>query len=267
MTDPKQKLIDPEPKLTDPEPKLTSTHNLGKICLLVAVVLFGAKIAVFSQLEHTEPDIFTPCSTTCAGQTVSLVFLLTAFRNDIFNWTLIKSIPRNTWFWMTMGTCLFTVLSPMLLYNGLLTVNVTRATIIQRCEVLNLLLLAKPLGIADKWPSKWEFANCVIILLGIVLTLLLSYEAFHPVAGGYMAYILSDGELMIFLSTLCDPISIIINKRFLKDVPIGFFVCYRQILGTILYHCIALSRGVNVLCFTSATVQKLWINMLWYGPW
>ena len=52
-----------------------------------------------------------------------------------------------------------------------------------------------------------------------------------------MAYILSDGEL----ETLCDPISIIINKRFLKDVPIGFFVCYRQILGTILA---SLFRGV-----------------------
>ena len=77
-------------------------------------------------------------------------------------------------------------------------------------------------------------------------------------------YIVSDDELIFFISTLCDPISIIINKRFVTNVPIGF-VCYRQILGTILYHCIALSRGVNVFCFTSSTVPKLWINMLWFG--
>ena len=49
----------------------------------------------------------------------------------------------------------------MLLYNAVKTVNVTRATIIQRCEVLNLLFLAKPLGIAEKWPSKWEICNCI----------------------------------------------------------------------------------------------------------
>ena len=241
--------------------------RLGKLCLIIAVVLFGAKIAVFSELERNEPDVYTPCSTICAGQTVSLVFLLTAMKNDAFNLKLIKSIPRKTWFWMTAGTILFTVLSPMLLYNGLTTVNVTRATIIQRFEVINLLLLAKPLGIADKWPSKWELSNCFLIFIGIVLTLLLSYKHFHPDSGGYMMYIVSNGELMIFLSTICDPLSIIINKRFVKEVPIGFFVCYRQLLGTIIYHSIALWRGVNVFCFTSLTVQKLWINMLWYGPW
>ena len=80
-------------------------------------------------------------------------------------------------------------------------------------------------------------------------------------------HIVSNDELMIFISTLCDPLSIIINKRFVTKVPIGFFVCYRQILGTILYHGIALLRGVDVFCFTSSTVPKLWINMLWFGPW
>ena len=252
--------------MTDPESK-PPNRRLGKICLFVAVVLIGGKIAVYSQLEHTEPDVYTPCSTLCAGQTVSLVFLLTAMRKDVFNLELIKSIPRITWFWMTIGTLLFTVLSPMLVFNAVKTVNVTRITIIQRSEVIFLLFLAKPLGIAEKWPSKWEIGNCFLIALGIVLTLLLSYEYFHPVSGGYLMHIVSNDELMVFISTLCDPLSIIINKRFVTKVPIGFFVCYRQILGTILYHCIALLRGVDVFCFTSSTVPKLWINMLWFGPW
>ena len=230
--------LNDRPRVEAAEPKAWE-----KICLFVAVVLLGGKIAVYSQLEHTEPDVYTPCSTLCAGQTVSLVFLLTAMRKDVFNLELIKSIPRITWFWMTIGTLLFTVISPMLVFNAVKTVNVTRITIIQRSEVIFLLFLAKPLGIAEKWPSKWEIGNCFLIALGIVLTLLLSYEYFHPVSGGYLMHIVSNDELMIFISTLCDPLSIIINKRFVTKVPIGFFVCYRQILGTILYHGIALLRG------------------------
>ena len=67
-----------------------------------------------------------------------------------------------------------------------------------------------------------EIGNCFLIALGIVLTLLLSYEYFHPVSGGYLMHIVSNDELMIFISTLCDPLSIIINKRFVTKVPIGF---------------------------------------------
>ena len=44
----------------------------------------------------------------------------------------------------------------MLVFNAVKTVNVTRITIIQRSEVIFLLFLAKPLGIAEKWPSKWR---------------------------------------------------------------------------------------------------------------
>ena len=98
-------------KLNDRPRVEAAERRLGKICLFVAVVLIGGKIAVYSQLEHTEPDVYTPCSTLCAGQTVSLVFLLTAMRKDVFNLELIKSIPRITWFWMTIGTLLFTVIS------------------------------------------------------------------------------------------------------------------------------------------------------------
>eukprot|EP00943_MAST-04B_sp_MAST-4B-sp1_P009950 g9950.t1 len=157
---------------------------------------------------------------------------------------------------------LFTVASPMLFYEGLETVNVTRAAIIKRFEVIHLMLLAKPLGIAEKWPSKWETINCIILVLGIVLTLVLSYDAFM----GHTNYILQSGEFLIYLSTICDPLSIIINKRFINDVPLGFFAFYRQFLGTIALHMINLSRGVNVFCFNSVSNQTLWLNMLWYGP-
>ena len=239
-----------------------SKGRLGKLCLTIAILCFGAKIAVFEHLNRTQPDIFTPCSTLCAGQTVSLVVLIFAMWKDIFNFEEVKKIPLITWFWMSLGTMLFTVLSPMLLYNGLTTVNVTRATIIQRFEVVHLLLLAKPLGIAKKWPSKWEIINCILIVIGIMLTLILSFEMYI----GHMDYIVSSGELLIYLSTICDPLSIIINKRYLKNIPIGFFAFYRQFLGTIIYHLIAVSRGVNIFCFTTSTNQTLWLNMLWFGP-
>ena len=62
-----------------------SKGRLGKLCLTIAILCFGAKIAVFEHLNRTQPDIFTPCSTLCAGQTVSLVVLIFAMWKDIFN--------------------------------------------------------------------------------------------------------------------------------------------------------------------------------------
>ena len=247
---------------SETEKKPAKICSLGTLALIVAVLMFGSKLTVLKLLYEWDDKVFTPCSTICAGQTVSLVFLLVFFRKDAFDFKMIKTIKPKTWFWMSVGTLIFNVIGQYFQNTGLKTVTVTRASIIGRFDTVHLMLLAKPLGIASKAPSKWELSNCFLIVVGIVLTIVLS----HTGVLGETDYFIGAGEIFIYITSLCEPISIIINKRFVSHVPIGFFIVYRQVTGTLIYHLFSLVRGVNVFCFTSASSFKLWSTMLWYGP-
>ncbi len=237
----------------------------GKMLLLTAVTLLGMKSAAFKYLNKSDKNLFTPCSTICTSQTITL-FVIFIFKKDDVVWERITAVRSKEWLAMCGIALAFNVFGPFLEYGALdAGMSNSDKSILAQLSPLYLMMLAKPAGVRQDWPSKTETFIVGIMFLGM----LMSFVVPSLVLGKPVLEQMGPGvsPLFMVLAALADPISILLNKRYLRGVPIGILCVFRNLVGTVVYHAVALYRGKNPFCFSFGDPRAvtLWLNMLWYG--
>ena len=91
----------------------------GEAILLACLLLLSSQNSVFSYLNSIDAYIFSPCSVLCSANACSVVFfgVYSILRNDIKQEDLLK-ITLMQWVWLTVGSILYSVIGPLLLFSA-----------------------------------------------------------------------------------------------------------------------------------------------------
>ena len=205
-------------------------RGIGEVLLLCALFIFSSSNTAFSLLQQHDEELFLPCNVLCSSNIIGLV-LLSLFNVRKISLADLRGVSGRQWAWLSIGSCLYSVLGPFLYMTGLSLTDVPTAAIIQRLESINLVILSfmflkKPL-------SRWTVCNAALTLLGILLALL------SPLFWGN-AISIPIGVIFIVIAGFSYSSSLLISLKFLKPVPVPIVAVFRVAVGTALYHVIVL---------------------------
>lgn len=135
--------------------------------------------------------------------------------------------------------------------------SVPATALMHRLESVNY-LIAAALFLNEKL-SLWVAFTALLTLLGVVAAIIVpvylqgqSFGAFH-------------GYLYLLLGGWGYTVSLLITKKYLVDIKMGILATSKVIIGTILFHILAVIQDGTGSMGTLYSLP-LWLTMLWYGP-
>lgn len=233
--------------------------------LAIAVLIFAASNSVTSKLidignyhliDGQNP--ISSCNVLFVGNICALVLMLLIFHQD---WKLstLKVLTRQDWISLTITGILSGAIAPWLIFTALEKTNVTNIVLIGRIEpILSLIFGVWLLG---SRVNLWTIGGSLISFLGVIVTALLGSSGEMMMMGGFQIGI---GEIFVTIASIISSLSTVMGKLQLISIPIGIFMIYRNILGTVIFFLLA-NILYGVQHFSQVFSPFLWQWMLIYA--
>jgi hypothetical protein len=112
----------------------------GEIYLALTLIIISSNNSVFALLNSWDEEVFTPCTVLCVSNTIGVVFVLAYYKFIDCTLTMseVEKVSASDWAWLTVGTLLYSVVGPLLLFLGVAKLGVPTVTILQRLESVNV---------------------------------------------------------------------------------------------------------------------------------
>lgn len=196
--------------------------ELGILYLFVSLLIFSSAGSAFTLLNNMDASLYMPCNVLCSSNMIGALLLSIFFRNELLAKESYQKITRRTWLWMVLGSVLYSVVGPFLFLTGLASTDVPTASILQRMESINFLVLSY---FALYTPvTTWTIANSAMTLTGIILAVVSPLFFGRPLE-------LSSGYLFIIMAGYAFSLSLLISKKYLSTVPVAILAVFRVLLG------------------------------------
>ena len=234
-------------------------------CLWIAVIIFAASNSVTKEIitigqAHlvNGRNPISLCNVLLVGNIWGFLVMTLIFHRD---WTKpkLRQLSRKHWFWLTIIALLSGALGPALIFTALDITNVTNVVLISRLEPV--LTLVFGIWLLGSRVNYWTILGSFISFIGVGLTFLgANTSQIIPMMGFH----LGRGELLATVAAVLLSVASIVNKKYLRGVPLGIFSVYRTFLGTVIFFLLA-----NILYgphhFAEAFSPFLWVWMLIYA--
>ncbi|WP_082713970.1 DMT family transporter [Geminocystis sp. NIES-3708] len=211
-----------------------------KIYLIIAVLIFGASNSVTTKLidigkSHLidGQNPISPCNVLFVGNLCALGLMFLIFRQD-WKFTTLKVLTCQDWISLTVTGILSGAIAPWLIFTALEKTNVTNIVLIGRIEpILNLIL---GVWLLSSRVNFWTMTGSIVSFFGVVITALFASSGQMISMGGFQIGI---GEIFVAIAAIISSISTIMGKLQLRSIPLGIFMIYRNILGTVIFFLLA----------------------------
>ena len=228
----------------------------GVVYLLVALTVFSCQSSVFVYLNGLNPDVYTACNVLCSSSIFGVFFMfiyLFLYKQSV---TLadFRSLSKLDLVALIIGSTLYSVVGPYLFYIGLLTIEVPMASIVQRLESINFLVLSY--FALNTVISQYTLISAICTFMGVVIAV--SFNAIFT--GDRVEF--PEGYLYILLSGYATSFSLLLSKKYLAKCNTGVIAMARSTLGAILFY--ALSLVINTSSDEFANME-LWKYAMPYG--
>ncbi|BAQ66701.1 DMT family transporter [Geminocystis sp. NIES-3709] len=235
------------------------------IYLAIAVLIFAASNSVISKLIEignyhlvNGQNPISSCNVLFVGNICALALMFLLFHQDCKP-TTVKTLTRQDWISLTITGILSGAIAPWLIFTALEKTNVTNIVLIGRIEPI--LILALSVWLFDSPVNFWTIGGSFISLLGVIITALLGSSGEIMIMGKFQIGI---GEILVAIAAIISSISTVMGKLQLKSIPIGIFMIYRNILGTVIFFLLA-NILYGVQHFGQVFSPFLWQWMLVYA--
>jgi drug/metabolite transporter (DMT)-like permease len=217
---------------------MRSSNQITYIYLWTATIVFAASSALTRKLNligqtHLMDgrNPISLCNVLFVGNLCALGVMVCLFRKD-WQWEKLKSISPKDWMSLCLIGSLSGALGPALIFDALGHTTVTNVVILGRLEPpMSLALAILLLGVRI---NRYTFLGAIVSSLGVMVTALLS-----PNVAMMMEFHLGRGEVMVGAAAVVLAIANILSRVYLKTVALGVFAVMRNVIGTIIFFCIA----------------------------
>ncbi|WP_055076007.1 DMT family transporter [Pseudanabaena sp. 'Roaring Creek'] len=208
--------------------------------LALAVVILASSNSITRKLvqigQNNLVDGRNPislCNVLFVGNICALGLMILIFHKH-WNRANLKTITRKDWVGLTITGILSGAIAPALIFNALGITNVTNIVLIGRIEpILTLFLSVWLLGATL---NNWSIAGTFLSFAGVATTAFMTSSTNSIEMGGFR---FGTGETLVAIAAVIISISTIVNKRQLKKIPLGIFMVYRNLLGTVVFFLLA----------------------------
>ncbi len=216
----------------------------GRVYLLLAIVIFGAANAITRKLtelgaqhliDGRNPISF--CNVLFVGNLCALILLGIIYHRQ-WQIALLKQISGKNWLILSFVAILGTVIVPTLIFTALSLTKVNNVVLIGQIDTP--LVLALSIWLLRERVNIWIVTGAVVSFIGVVLTVILQPPEGNMVSMG-MGMEVGLGELLTLIAAVFKAIANLISKVSLQQIPLGIFSCFRMLLGTVVFFCLAIS--------------------------
>ncbi|MDX2255282.1 MAG: DMT family transporter [Pseudanabaenaceae cyanobacterium bins.39] len=233
--------------------------------LAIAVLIFGSSNSITRKIveigKYNLVDGRNPislCNVLFVGNICALGLMILIFHKH-WNRENLVALTRKDWLSLTVTGVLSGAIAPAFVFTALGITNITNIVLIGRIEpiltlALSVWLLSTPL-------NAWIVSGSLVSFLGIAITAFLNSSAQKISMGGFQ---FGTGEVLVTLAAIITSISTIVNKLQLRSIPIGIFMIYRNIVGSIIFFLLA-NILYGAVHFIDMFSPLLWQLMLVYA--
>lgn len=238
----------------------------GQLYLWIAVIMFAASNSVVRKLtdigaqhlvEGRNP--ISLCNVLFVSNLCALLVLIPGFYRE-FSWENLRQISRKEWRSLFVLAILSGALAPAFIFTALSETMVSNVIILGRVEPP--LILSLSFWFLGDRVHRLEVIGTFVSLVGVALTFILQSPHNNSFYMGFTA--LGKGEILTLLAVLVSVIATIVTKAKLNHIPLGIYINFRMLVGTIIFFVLAnLLYGSHH--FAEAFSPFLWQWMLLYG--
>lgn len=242
-------------------------HNIpGPYFLWFAILVFGASGAITRRINqlgaehliHGQNPI-SLCNVLFVGNLCALISLLIIYRS-LLNRTTLRRLSRQDWFFLICIAVLAGALAPGVIFQALALTSVNNVILVGRLEPS--LTLALSIFLLGERVNLLQVVGAIAALLGVGV--IIFFPSLTSGATSWQGFQIGAGELFAVVGAVALSISTIISKKNLTHVPLGLYSIVRNIVGTIIFFCMAMViYGKDH--FMNAFSPFLWQWMLLYG--
>jgi drug/metabolite transporter (DMT)-like permease len=198
------------------------------------------------------------CNVLFVGNICALGLMFLIFHRQ-WNWANLKVLSRKDWLGLTITGILSGAIAPAFIFTALGITNVTNIVLIGRIEpiltlILSVWFLSTPI-------NAWIISGSVVSFVGIATTTLLTASPQKIAMGGLQ---FGTGEILVALAAIITSIATILNKLQLQSIPLGIFMIYRNLIGSIVFFLLA-NILYGAIHFIDAFSPLLWQLMIVYA--
>lgn len=207
------------------------THVAGIVLVWGAVLTYAASnsiVAILTEIGKEHPirgeNPISFCNILFVGNLVALVVLLGIFGRS---WTRknLAGLSLSDYIALTLSAALASAVAPGLYFYALEHTQVTNVVLVGRVEPV-MILIFSVLFLRERL-DRWALAGALIALTGAAPVVL---------QGGPDATLsLGVGEIAALGASLSFTLSTILSRSRLQHVPLGIFMIYRTVLGTVFF--------------------------------
>lgn len=238
----------------------------GQAFLWVAVAIFGASSAVTRRLTELGAQHFiggrnpiSLCNVLFVGNLCALMVLVMIHWRQL-NRSVLGQLSGKEWAGMILVAFLSGALAPGLIFQALSQTAVNNVVLIGRLEPP--LTLALSVWLLRERVNVWQVMGAIAAFIGVTLTILLQPPTAAMMTMGHFG--IGVGELLAAVGAVVLSTSAIINRKRLKQVPLGLLTMFRTALGTVIFFSLALILYGRDH-FAGVLSPFLWQWMLLYG--
>ncbi|MGK7954486.1 MAG: DMT family transporter [Crocosphaera sp.] len=235
------------------------------IYLAMAVLIFAASNSVTRKIveigqnhQSNGTNPISLCNVLFVGNICALGLMTLIFYKD---WQLntLKTLTRKDWISLTITSILSGAIAPGLIFTALEITTVTNIVLIGRIEPIATLVLS--VWLLGSRLDFWTILGSLISFAGVAVTALLASSGEMMTMAGFP---IGRGEIFVALAAIILAISTIVGKRQLQSIPLGIFMIYRNILGTVIFFVLAIIL-YGSHHFTDVLSPFLWQWMMIYA--
>ena len=250
--------------------KISNIENIFKqtpssFYLAIAVLIFASSNSITRKIveigNHNLVDGRNPislCNVLFVGNICALGLMLLIFHRQ-WNRANLKALTRKDWISLTITGILSGAIAPAFIFTALGLTNITNIVLIGRIEpiltlILSIWLLSSPI-------NTWMIAGSLISFFGVATIALLNSFQQMMVVGDFH---FGRGEILVAIAAIITSISTIVNKLQLRSIPLGIFMIYRNIVGSIIFFLLA-NILYGAIHFMDIFSPLLWQLMVVYA--
>lgn len=236
----------------------------GIFYLFIALLIFSCQSSVFVFLNDIDDEVFTSCNLLCASSICGLLFMfiyLILYRQSISWENDVKTLSTSSLVALFVGSTLYSAVGPYLFFQGLLTASVPMASIIQRLESLNFLILSYLFLRASI--SYWTLFSASLTLIGVLFAVFYAYthqNTEHNDASEDSSF--PVGYCFIILSGFATSTSLLLSKKYLAHCNVGVIAMSRTFLGSTIT--LLLTLAIDEV---EKSMKHFFSPLLWQYAW
>lgn len=231
----------------------------------IAVLIFAASNSVTKKIVEIGQDHaingrnpISLCNVLFVGNICALGLMTLIFYQD-WQPNTLKALTRKDWISLTITGILSGAIAPALIFTALGQTNITNIVLIGRIEPILTLVLG--VWLLGSRVDFWASAGALISLAGVIVTAFLGSSGPMMTMAGFQ---IGTGEIFVAIAAIIGAISTVFGKLQLQSIPLGIFMIYRTILGTVIFFLLAnLLYGQNH--FAEVLSPFLWQWMIVYA--